>query len=415
MLLVAIGIPGERLAASENIALAAEATDALHDARVLTEGLRLRELQLGFGRTVLEEILQFLVGGGLDGLEVHAGFHSECQNELPSDFGVGIVGGGAGSNLVLVNQALIEARSLAVAEDLRGEIEKCLFLGICRGNVPHAIEARLRHAILYRIAVSAGALCDPVLGMDDRGTWRNAAIILFDFLARNFGRNVAGNDQGNVVRTVVGLEPFLHIAHRGSIQIFHGTDGRPGIGVADRIGVLSEKLSRDTVGLVFSLALFVLHYAALEIKFFLVQDREQMSHAIAFREESVIEHGRRDIFKVIGAVTIGGAIEIGRSNSFHGVYVGVVEIFATAEHEVFEQVSEAGLAWFFVLGADVVPGVYGDDGRFVIFMNQNREPVGENKLGVRNIGNSHGCPGSSCGARLWRGGLLRKSIGLRGR
>src|SRR5579863_1630414 len=213
MLLVAIGIPGERLAASENIALAAEATDALHDASVLTEGLRFGELEFGFGRTVLEEILQFLVGGGLDGLEVHAGFHSECQNELPSDFGVGIVGGGAGSNLVLVNQALIEARSLAVAENLRGEIEERLFLGICRRNVPHAIEARLRHAILYGIAVCASAFGNPILGMNDRGTWRDAAIIFFNFLARNFGCDVAGDDQGNVVRTIVGLEPFLHIAH----------------------------------------------------------------------------------------------------------------------------------------------------------------------------------------------------------
>src|SRR5579863_2388348 len=213
MLLVAIGIPGERLAASENIALAAEATDALHDARVLTEGLRLRELQLGFGRSVLEEMLQLLIRSGLDGLELDAGLRGESKKELPSNLGVGIVGGGAGSNLVLVNQALIEARSLAVAENLRGEIEERLFLGICRRNVPHAIEARLRHAILYGIAVCASAFGNPILGMNDRGTWRNAAIILFDFLARNFGCDVAGDDQGNVVRTIVGLEPFLHIAH----------------------------------------------------------------------------------------------------------------------------------------------------------------------------------------------------------
>src|SRR5579863_9843428 len=184
--------------------------------------------------------------------------------------------------------------------------------------------------------------------------------------------------------------------------------------MAERIGILSEKLSSDAGGLVFSVGFFVLHHAALEVEFFLVHDREQMSHAVAFREEHVVKHGSGDIFKVIGAVTIGGAIEIGRANSFHGVDVGVVEIFATAEHEVFEQVSEAGLAWFFVLGADVVPGVYGDDRRFVVLMNQNGESVGEDKLGVGNIGNGHGCLGGGGGARLWRGGPLRRSVGLRG-
>src|ERR1700756_3885949 len=156
--------------------------------------------------------------------------------------------------------------------------------------------------------------------------------------------------------------------------------------MAGGIRIFREKLGRDSVGLIFALALFVLNYAALQIKFFLTQDTEQMAHAVAFGEEYVVEHGRGNILKIIGAVAVGGAIQIAGADTFHGVDVGVVEILAAAEHEVLEQVGEAGFAGFFVFRADVVPGVYGDDGRFVIFVNQDGEAVGEHKLGVGNVG-----------------------------
>ena len=94
-----------------------------------------------------------------------------------------------------------------------------------------------------------------------------------------------------------------------------------------------------------------------------------MSHAIAFREEHVIEHRGGYIFKIIGAVAVGGAIEVGSTDAFHSVDVGVVEILAAAEHKVFEKVGKAGFARFFVLRTNVVPSVYRDDGRLVIFVH----------------------------------------------
>src|SRR6266403_3218 len=119
--------------------------------------------------------------------------------------------------------------------------------------------------------------------------------------------------------------------------------------MADGISILREKLPSDAVGLIFALALFVLHDAALEIEFFLVQDAEQMSHAVAFREKYVIQHRSGNVFKIIGAIGVGGAVQVASADAFHGVDVGVIEIFASAEHEVLEQVSEAGLAGLFVL------------------------------------------------------------------
>src|SRR5258706_4120424 len=157
--------------------------------------------------------------------------------------------------------------------------------------------------------------------------------------------------------------------------------------MADGISVFRQELASDAVGLIFAVALFVLDYAALEIEFFLVQDWKQMSHAVAFREKHIVQHGCGNVFKIIGAVAVGGAIQVGGADTFHGIDIGVVEIFAAAEHEVFEEVGEAGFAGLFIFRTDVIPGVYSNDGRFVVLVNHDREAVGQHKLGVRNIWN----------------------------
>src|SRR6266853_1993006 len=183
--------------------------------------------------------------------------------------------------------------------------------------------------------------------------------------------------------------------------------------MADRISVLSQELPSDTIRLVFALTFFVLHDPALQIEFFLIQDAKQMSHAVAFREEHIFEHRGGHVFKIIGAVAVSGAVQVASTNSFHGVDVGVVEILAAAEHKVFEKVGKARFAGFFVLRTDVVPSVYSDDGRFVIFVDQDSEPVGENKLSVGNIGNGNFCAGCGGGMCLCRRRLFRgRGVGL---
>ena len=51
---------------------------------------------------------------------------------------------------------------------------------------------------------------------------------------------------------------------------------------------------------------------------------------------------------------------------------------------------ETGLAGFLVLGADVIPGIDGDDGSFVVFVDQNGETVAEDKFGVGDVGDGDG-------------------------
>ena len=56
---------------------------------------------------------------------------------------------------------------------------------------------------------------------------------------------------------------------------------------------------------------------------------------------------------------------------------------------MFEEVGETGFAGFFILGADVIPGIDGNDGSFVVLVDQESEAVIEDELGVRDVGNGN--------------------------
>ena len=132
-----------------------------------------------------------------------------------------------------------------------------------------------------------------------------------------------------------------------------------------------------------------------------------MTHAIAFGEENVVEHGSGNIFKVVGAIVVGGAVEVGGADALHGIDVREIEIFAAAEHEVLEEVGEAGFTGLFVFGADVIPGVDSDDGSFVVLVNNDGEAIVEDKFGEGNVGDRNtGTFWSASGRfRFWSGGI----------
>ena len=55
--------------------------------------------------------------------------------------------------------------------------------------------------------------------------------------------------------------------------------------------------------------------------------------------------------------------------------VVVIKFLRALKHHVLEQVSEAGLARLFVLRADVVPDVNGDDRRRVILVQDHPQAI----------------------------------------
>ena len=89
--------------------------------------------------------------------------------------------------------------------------------------------------------------------------------------------------------------------------------------------------------------------------------------------------------EIVGAVLIGGAVEVGRSDSLQSLEIVVVEVFAAIEHQVFEEVRETGLAGLLIFRAHVIPDVHGDNRRLVVFVHDYRQAVRQHELFVWNI------------------------------
>ncbi len=139
------------------------------------------------------------------------------------------------------------------------------------------------------------------------------------------------------------------------------------------------------VGLVFTLALFVLHDAALFVEFLLRDGAQHVSHAVGFHPERHVERGLRNILEIVGAIEVCRTVHVRGANAFEGLEVLVVVVLGAVEHQVFKQVREAGFAGLLVLGADVVPDVDGDDRRLVVLVDNQPETVVERVFGVGNF------------------------------
>ena len=119
--------------------------------------------------------------------------------------------------------------------------------------------------------------------------------------------------------------------------------------MAHWISILSDELFGNAVGLVVPLALFVLHYAALQVELLLVEHAKQMTHAVALREQRVVEHGSRDVLEIVRAIVVGGAVQVRGPDLLHGVDISMIEVVAAAEHQMLEQMGKSGLARLLIL------------------------------------------------------------------
>ena len=65
--------------------------------------------------------------------------------------------------------------------------------------------------------------------------------------------------------------------------------------------------------------------------------------------------------------------------------IAAVVVLGPLEHQMLEQVREAGLARPFVLRADVIPQVHGDDRARAVFVKEDVESVVERVLREREV------------------------------
>ena len=115
-----------------------------------------------------------------------------------------------------------------------------------------------------------------------------------------------------------------------------------------------------------------------------------MPHPVGLNPQRDVQGVLRHILKEIRAVVAGRAVQVRGPDAFHGLEKGALiaaafEVVAAGEHEMLEEMSETGLARFFVFGANMIPQIDRHNRRFVVFMNDQRQPVGQHKFLEGNL------------------------------
>jgi hypothetical protein len=151
------------------------------------------------------------------------------------------------------------------------------------------------------------------------------------------------------------------------------------------------------------LALFVLDHAALVVELLLRDGAEQMPHAIRLHPQREIERRGRHGLKIVGPVEPGGAVHAGRADALHRLEPLAVVVLRAVEHQMLEQMREAGLARGLVLRADVVPDADGDDRGFTVLVDDHGQALATRNGRMRGQRRRARCLGIT--------GTLRRSAG----
>ena len=360
--------------------------DPLQTAHERGAGFGLDPRQLVGGGAVLEEFLPFVGDGGLDLGRVDALLHVDLQLEQAGQRVLLDVDGDAVGELVPVDQPLVQPRGLAAAEHGRGQLQHVLVMAAARRHVPFAVDARLRHVVGHRAAGGFVPGGDPRLRPRHLRAGGDVAEILQHLFLRYRRRDVAGQHHHRVGRAVVVAEPLLDVAQRGGVQIRHRADGVVVVGMVGRERLGLDQFAGAAVGLVFALALLVLHHTALLVELRLADGAEQVAHAVRLHPQRHVQRSRGHGFEIVGAVEPGGAVLVGGAGQLERLEELILVILRTLEHQVLEQMREAGLALGLVGRADVIPDAHRHHGRLVVFMHHHGQAVGQHETGIGQIG-----------------------------
>ena len=178
----------------------------------------------------------------------------------------------------------------------------------------------------------------------------------------------------------MAAEPFLDVGQAGRVQIGHRSDRGMAIGVVGGEQPLGQLVAAQAVRLVVALPLLVLDDATLHIQRVLRDRPGQIAHAIGFEEQRAVQRRGRHRLEIIGAVETGGAVQVGRADLLQRFEEVARRILAAVEHQMLEQVREAGLALRLVLRPDVIPHADRDDRRLAIGVDDHAQPVLQREL-----------------------------------
>ena len=196
--------------------------------------------------------------------------------------------------------------------------------------------------------------------------------------------DVAHHDHGGTVGCVVRPVELATVVGGEPEDVLHEADGRPTVAVlAERLGI--EQLDNGRVHVVVDgLAALVGHHLALASYLRLVE--HQAVHAVGLQPDHQLQRVAGQLHHVVGPVEVGGSVALGAGVLEHSIELAEREALGLAEHQVLEQMRDAGFAQPLVPGADVEPGLVANDRCAVVDEHEQPEPVVEPESLDRHVG-----------------------------
>ena len=290
---------------------------------------------------------------------------TSMMKELPSGARL-LVGVHLLRHLRVVDQPLVEARVLAARQHRRRDVERGIARGVDARREPAEKEARQPHAVGHRLPLHRGEHGGRRRDRLHRCALRHLAEPLLHERPGPVEVDVAGNHQTGVVGRVVLLEELHDVLVAGRRQVLHVADGWPAIGMPGRPEHLVELDRRHPVWPVLvALTPLVLHHVALPVDPLGRHRVEEVRHPVGLEEERQLQRIRRHVHDVVRAVVARRAVVVAAGRLEKRVELALLHVLRPFEHQVLEEVREAGAAGTLVGRAHVIPDVDGHDGTLV--------------------------------------------------
>ena len=143
------------------------------------------------------------------------------------------------------------------------------------------------------------------------------------------------------------------------------------------------------------LAPLVLHDVALSVHGLRRHRVEKVPETVGLEKERQLQGVRRHVDEVVRGVVAGGRVVGAASLLEPLIELPVLHVAGSHEHQVLEEMREAGAPRVLARRADVVPDVHGDNRRAVILVQNHGHAVGQRELRVPRFSaaGAGGCAG----------------------
>ena len=326
-------------------------------------------------RAVLEEVRNDLVEAARDQRRIDSGLHPRGHRQQRDLLELLDACRHADRDLLLAHQRIVEARAAKPAEDRSRELELAGRRIVHPGNDPFAADRGGRDAVVHHLVDRRGQRRNRHRRPRRLRAARDRAEPALGLCLRGRDVDVAGKHQHGIVRTVMGAEPVLHVGQAGSVEVGHRADRGVMIRMPRREQGIELGIFLQAAGLIVAHPLLVLDNAALQIERLLGDRSEQVPHAVGLEEHGAVERAGRHRLEIVGAVEPGRSVPVRRADILEPAEEHAGRVFRTIEHQMLEQMREAGLALGLVLRPDVIPHRHRDDRRLVVLVDDHRQPV----------------------------------------